>query len=155
MSYGTRHTQLSLCRTCVTPVWSTSWQGHPQDRWSRDSWLSHPRQTVLIWVCSGMDSTFWLCPLAVHTSFCSFSSSSSSFVFIFFILSLHHCSIFSFCSDLIFLSFFHTRLIVFLLFVGVHPLPPADQCDICNLPVYNLCGCVIVFCMRFQAFAAV
>jgi len=45
----------------------------------------------------------------------------------------------------------------FLLSVGLPPLPPADQCDICNLPLYNVCGCVIVqavLCMHFQAFAA-
>jgi len=45
-----------------------------------------------------------------------------------------------------------------LLSVRLLSVPPADQCDICNLPLYYLCGCVIVlavFCMLFQAFAAV
>jgi hypothetical protein len=100
--------------------------------------LSRPRQTVLIWVCYGTDNTFSLCPLAVHTSLCLSSSSSFYFVFIFFILSLHQFSIFSFCSD----PHPPVSFPYFLLSVGLPPLPPADQCNICNLPLYNVCVCV-------------
>ena len=106
-------------------------------------WLSHPRQTVLIWVCSGTDNTFWLCPLSVHTSLCPLSSSSSSCLYLLYFIpsSVFHLQFLQWPSS----SCLFSILTYFLWSVGLPPPPPADQCDICNLSLYNLCG--VCYCI--------